>query len=63
MKTLTETLQELQPLRFSQVIEQFADLRETLAEKRRATAIKWADRPVCLWCGEKVGRCKMRRAK
>ncbi len=63
MKTMTETLNELRPKRFKELVEQFAqvheEIRAKVKAKVKARVIRYGNRPRCPYCGEKVGRCVM----
>ncbi len=61
MKTMTETLRELRPMRFKELVEQFSQVHEEIRSKVKAKVVRYGNRPVCVICGEKVGRCVMRR--
>ncbi len=70
MKTMTETLRELRlggvstrPKRFSELVEQFAQVHEEIRSKQVAKVVRQGNRPRCVHCDEKVGRCVMRRPK
>ncbi len=65
---MTETLRELRlggvslrPKRFSELVEQFAAVHEEIRSKVRAKVVRFGNRPRCPHCGQKVGRCVMRR--
>lgn len=48
---------------FTSVLEEFTEWQREQARKAQLKAAKMVSRPKCLVCGEKVGRCKMRKPK
>ncbi len=48
---------------FKDRVLEASELKERLLTKERVRQVKLENRPKCVICGEKVGRCVMRRPK